>query len=174
MINHEKGGRGVGAPCYFCTAGLFVDILHHLTSAHEAEINLKFAEHCEIVGAMTKDQFKQRLANKASWFRDRNYPSWWLQNGVLMPQKIDNVVVAVDPCKIIFCSFCFLLLGKADWDVHCSECHSQLASSNPASEKTGLRCGTSKLYNLSRFLFLLAVLSRLLDISFIFTPRRRI
>jgi hypothetical protein len=86
-INHEQGERGVGAPCYFCTAGLFVDILHHLTSAHdEGEMNLKFAEHCENFGAMTLNQFKQRLANKA-WFRDRNYPSWWLQNGVLMPLR---------------------------------------------------------------------------------------
>jgi hypothetical protein len=121
MTEHEIGGKGVGAPCYFCRGvESFHDILGHFKSAHMVEINSIFAEDMDKLGTVSMDHLQQYLVNWA-WFLGVNYPAWWQQKGVLMPQKINNVVV--DPSSMVFCNFCFTMLeNNADWAMHCSEC----------------------------------------------------
>ena len=112
----------MAAPCFFCTEDdkLFLDVLEHLTIAHAEEINSMWVESRHKIGTMTFEQFKQLLINR-TWFRDHNFLAWWERVGVLMPQTCSEAVQ--DPLdNTIFCSFCFVLVQKANWEVHCGSC----------------------------------------------------
>jgi len=119
---HDAGEGGVAAPCFFCAEDdkLFLDVLDHLTNVHEEEINSMWVESRHKIGAMTLEKFKQHLINR-TWFRDHNFLAWWERVGVLMPQTCSEAVQ--DPLdNTIFCSFCFVLVQKANWEVHCGSC----------------------------------------------------
>jgi hypothetical protein len=111
---HDADKGGVAAPCFFCAEDdkLFLDVLEHFTSVHEEEINSMWVEDRHKIGTMTLEEFKRHL------IRDHNFLAWWEQVGVLMPQTCSEAVQ--DPsANIIFCSFCFVLIQKAKWEVHC-------------------------------------------------------
>jgi hypothetical protein len=153
---HDADKGGVAAPCFFCTEAdeqLFLNVLEHLKNAHEEEINSMWVESRHKIGSMTLEQFKQHLINTA-WFRDHNFLVWWEQVGVLMPHETCSAAVQHPLDNTIFCSFCFALVQKANWEVHCGTC----IPIRSLETKPSRRCNRLMLFDKYMFFFILKII----------------
>jgi hypothetical protein len=118
LMNLDNGGKGVPSPCFFC-AEWHVKIIQHMNSEHEAELLVKFGDRKIIGPMMTLSQFKSHIV-RVAWLRQHNFMVWWQQKGVIIPRRCSNAIK--EPSKLIFCSYCCILVERSIWDAHCGNC----------------------------------------------------